>query len=567
MRQWTIGKKLIIAFMSVAFITLCLGGVGYFGIASLENDIKIIGHRSIPDLQALAVLNRERMAIRSQTFHVLQASDMPHANALNIYRRVQAQRATSWKNVDTAFALLIQIPRQNATELALLKTLEMEYGRWRKYYVGLDSILARLARHTNLEERAALYKEYNLAIANLVPVSDAMGQAFDQLTENNQNQTHVEVAASVNMADFLAALSLIAAIVAVALALGLGILLSQWINRSLTKVIFGLAEGGMQVDSAAMQVSTASQQLAKQASEQASSLEEISSTLEEMSSMTKQTADNASLADGMVLETGRAVNRGREATDRMGKAIGAIKTSSDETAKIVRSIDEIAFQTNLLALNAAVEAARAGEAGKGFAVVAEEVRNLAQRAATAAKDTAVRIEDSQRNSNSGVVVVGEVSQILVGIVESVQKVGQLISAVALASKEQAQGIGQLNSAVAQLEQVTQGNATSAEQSASASEQLSAQAKSLNTLVEQLKILVNRGAEDKLEKLALLADKPPKIRFKTGTVARQNKPTTLTIKSAPSPVKTTATTHKIAIGKNPVRPQEVLPLGDEDLKEF
>ncbi len=174
---------------------------------------------------------------------------------------------------------------------------------------------------------------------------------------------------------------------------------------------------------------------------------------------------------------------------RMSEAIEKMKSSSDETAKIIKTIDEIAFQTNLLALNAAVEAARAGEAGKGFAVVAEEVRNLAQRSAKAAKSTELLIEESQQNADNGVVVTKEVGEILQQITESIQEVTALIADVSAASNEQAQGIAHVNTAVAEMDKVTQLNANNAEQSTSASEELSAQARQLDQMVDELTTII------------------------------------------------------------------------------
>jgi methyl-accepting chemotaxis protein len=208
-----------------------------------------------------------------------------------------------------------------------------------------------------------------------------------------------------------------------------------------------------------------------------------------MSSMTKQNADNAQQANALAAEARKAAQGGAESMHRMSKAIDDIQKSSDQTAKIIKVIDEIAFQTNLLALNAAVEAARAGEAGKGFAVVAEEVRNLAMRSAEAAKNTANMIEESVKNSKNGVEISNEVSKALDEIVAGITKTTDLVGEIAAASSEQAQGIDQVNTAVAQMDKVTQQNAANAEESASASEELSAQAETMQGIVDELVALV------------------------------------------------------------------------------
>ena len=329
--------------------------------------------------------------------------------------------------------------------------------------------------------------------AKRLEVSDAACAAADAIAKANMDKTadgSQEAAASLSM-------SSTTMIVGLSVAVVVGILLAVFITRSIVKpiarVIIGLTDGSQQVSAASGQVSGASQSLAEGSSEQASSLEETSSSLEEMASMTKQNAANAKQANSLADEALGASSRGDEAVKRMADAIGRIKQSSDETARIIKVIDEIAFQTNLLALNAAVEAARAGEAGKGFAVVAEEVRNLAQRSAEAAKNTAQLIDGAQKNADDGVKVTEDVTEALTEIGIGIKKVTDLLGEVAAASDEQSRGVDQINVAVGQMDQVTQQVAANAEESAAASEELSAQAEQLMSVVADLARIVGGAA--------------------------------------------------------------------------
>jgi len=261
------------------------------------------------------------------------------------------------------------------------------------------------------------------------------------------------------------------------------------LNVSLRAIAGGLGSSSEQVGSAASQVSAASQTLAEGSSEQAASIEETSASLEEMSAMTKRNAENAQKANDLARQARTAADQGVNDMQTMNAAMDAIKASSDDIAKIIKTIDEIAFQTNILALNAAVEAARAGEAGLGFAVVADEVRNLAQGSAQAAKETAAKIEGAIAKTGQGVGISKKVAEVLNEIVAKVRLVDELAAEVAGASREQTQGITQINAAVGQMDKVTQANAANAEESAAAAQELNAQAITMKESVAGLLRLV------------------------------------------------------------------------------
>ncbi len=322
--------------------------------------------------------------------------------------------------------------------------------------------------------------------------------------------------------------------------------------NSLDTAMSQVTEAVDQVKSASSEISNGAQSLAEGSNEQASSLEEVSSSLEEMSSMTKQNADNSNQAKILATEAKAAANEGDASMKKMAEAIREIKQSSDNTAKIIKSIDDIAFQTNLLALNAAVEAARAGEAGKGFAVVAEEVRNLAMRSADAAKNTANMIEESVKNADGGVKITEEVAKSLNQIVDRTGKVGDLIAEIAAASNEQALGIEQVNTAVAQMNQVTQSNAANSEESASAAEELSSQAAELANMVSEFKLSSVGGgmahppmrhSPPRQLQRPVVAALPDKSKKATGVVGKSSKPA------------------------KAVKAEEVIPLDDDELNDF
>ena len=275
-----------------------------------------------------------------------------------------------------------------------------------------------------------------------------------------------------------------------AAALSFSLFMARSITRPINRIIEGLTDGAEQVASASSQVASASQSLAEGASEQAAGLEETSASIEEMASMTRQNADNARSTNEEATAGIGLMKKARGSMKALVESIEEIEKTSEDTGKIIKTIDEIAFQTNLLALNAAVEAARAGEAGAGFAVVADEVRNLAMRAEKAAKNTSQLIEGTIRRVKEGSGLVHQTDDAYREVALALKRVSDLVGEISAASSEQAQGIEQINKAVAEMDKVVQQNAAGAEESASASEEMNGQAEQMRMFVLELVGVVN-----------------------------------------------------------------------------
>lgn len=253
------------------------------------------------------------------------------------------------------------------------------------------------------------------------------------------------------------------------------------------EVMRKIAIASQQVASGSKNISDAGNMLAKGASSQASSVEELSTSIAEITEQTKSNADHAKQANTLANDTHAKANIGNQRMDEMLQAMVDINESSNNIAKIIKVIDEIAFQTNILALNAAVEAARAGQHGKGFAVVAEEVRNLAARSADAAKSTTEIIQHSINKVNTGTELAKGTAQALRSIKESIDQVTGLVADIAAASQKQSSALQMLNQGVLQVSNVVQTNSSTAEESASASVELSAQADLLQETIAKFKI--------------------------------------------------------------------------------
>jgi methyl-accepting chemotaxis protein len=433
-------------------------------------------------------------------------------------------------NIPQIGSLLDQL-KADTTDEALLAKIEAT----RKAAEGYGKAMQELAKNraTNAELASARTKAGSDVIAATAATADAGLNATQEIADDAQR--------SLNLSSLVVSIGLVVALI-------VGIVLAWVITRSIVgpinRVVKGLQEGSEQVATVSGHVNISSQQMAEGAGEQASSLEETSSSVEEMSAGTRQNAEHARDADALSRTANEKADQGVKAARatadevkqrlmKLDTAIRAIEESTNSTAKVVGTIDGIAFQTNLLALNAAVEAARAGEQGKGFAVVADEVRKLAQRSAEEVKNTNELMKSAQENASRIKEVSIElekylnkaVAEDMVSLFEETvaasSKVTQLMSEVATASDEQARGVEQINLAISQMDKVTQISASNAEESAAASEELANQAAQLKKIVDDLRFLVDGvrvSASDHLvsasQEHAALTSHPPMLQSRS-----------------------------------------------------
>ncbi len=489
-RQLTIGKKLILSFSGIAMITLIVGAIGYYGINMLTSRLNNLSYNRVSDLESLGALNRDRLALRSA---MLNAVILESASDLKLeYQKIIKIRRTLWNRIDRYWERLISIERQSELGKILIRRLKDEYGDWRNAGAGLDEILEDLSETDDVVKLKALQKTFLKQVERLIPVSDTIGTTFDEVTANNVRNTDEMVKKYSSVANRLEMATLAAMFSGLVLALVTGVAITRGINGMLRRLSSSLEVNSEQVAAASEQLFSSSQALAEGASEQAAAIEETSASLEQMASMTRKNADSADHADQLMKNTRNRVEQARESMDHMSGYMKEITLAGEETSKIVKTIDEIAFQTNLLALNASVEAARAGEAGAGFAVVADEVRNLALRAAAEAKNTSDLISGIVKKVFQGAELSEKTNREFSKVVESAVKVADLVGDISMASVEQARGIEQISKAVMEMDQVIQMNAAGAEESASAGGQLNSQANDMKTMVCDLVVLVGRN---------------------------------------------------------------------------
>lgn len=553
--QMTVGKKLLLGFGSLIALLAIIGIVVTVMVTKTstitENAVNVRYPTLLASTEVLKDLEGSLAALRG---YLIMGSD--------IYKE---HRAEAIKNLNGGLKELQNLSQkwiveENRTRLKKVLTLSEDFIKYQKEIedVARTEAGSRIVEHDGKKMR---YEAFLLA-TKAAPTANSMRELMNALIESQRSLADKEKVTALSTQNSTRLLTIIFVLAGIAIASFTATFLYRNIRNILTTTVNDLTDTANQMTSASTQVSTSSQSVAQGATEQASSLQETSATIEELASMSKQNADNAKQANQIAQETRNSANDGVKAMTELDGAMTAINNSSDKISKIIKVIEEIAFQTNLLALNAAVEAARAGEHGKGFAVVAEEVRNLAQRSASAAKDTASLIEESVDKTENGMEITKKVGASLNNIVTNVKRVTDLVAEISAASQEQAEGVNQINKAVSQMDTVTQQNASSAEQSAAASEELSAQAESLTTIVDDLSLIVGvdsstNGHHTKTK----------------GNSGLHNRMTSL-VKGIKSHAATGASAHAGTGAKHPARQshqtasvEDVIPMNDDSFKGF
>jgi methyl-accepting chemotaxis protein len=474
MNKWTIGKKISAGFSALVGVSLVITLMTYARLHAIRQQSERLSTISFPAWQLAA-----------------QLAGTPNSGAVNTKEAaLGADKAT--KAAEALAKLAVDATSQDLLEKLTKARATLAKAAPEQEGTGPTAADASTPESLAREDYAQAAREYH-----------ALAEKFSGRVQAEAEKTSSNIRSIANGAE---AGMVVGILILAGGGLALAILITRAATGPLRAVADGLEEGASQVASAAAEVSNASQTLASGASQQAASLQETSSSLEEMSSMTKCNAENAHKASELAKGAREAADKGVGDMQTMNAAMEAIKTSSDDIAKIIKTIDEIAFQTNILALNAAVEAARAGEAGMGFAVVADEVRNLAQRSAQAAKETAGKIQGAIAKTAQGVEISAAVGETLNDIVIKARKVDELVAEVASASREQTQGISQINAAVGQMDKVTQSNASSAEESAAAAEELNGQAATMKSSVVKMLELLGKTKPTKAASAANKASK-------------------------------------------------------------
>lgn len=483
-RNMKLGTKIAFGFAGVLLLMLIMIAISIYNLSSIHTMVKTVVRENFTRIELIHGLKENFVEINLQLAELVLNTD--ETQLQKELKELNQVRENYNKVYNDLKASRVATERERAFRDKVEEMVETA--------IPINEQMIKLAMANKKSEAI------EVLLNKASPATQAAVTAADEYLIGFQKYNDKQVAAGTTTFSNTLIVMLSLGIIAIIFGILITVFITRGISNSINRIADSLTEGSNQVAAASNQLSSSSQQLAEGSAEQSSSLEETSSTLEETTSMIQQISENTKQAALLSEQTKESSDKGNVEMQEMTESMNEIKKSSDQISKVIKVIDDIAFQTNILALNAAVEAARAGEAGMGFAVVAEEVRNLAQRSAQAAKDTAGMIENNIELSEKGVNVTQKIKETLGGISVQAKKMSDLMAEIAASSQEQSQGISQINKAIAQMETVVQQNAANAEESASASEELSAQARNLKEMVQQLVILVHGKVDQEHEDL-------------------------------------------------------------------
>ena len=476
MKNWSLRQRVGFGFATITLIAVAFGLFAINRLSLIRSHSDRILRESLPAMARASDLAEEIQSLGDKSSVLFTKAIMTPSDDL------RAGFATQIQSNLTAAASLAADYEQHQTEVGA----DNLFAEFKTNFQAYEQIFSRGVQLCNggKAQEAMELKENELepALAGLLQkVHD-----LETVNKNKGEEAGAKIQAVVASTQRAVSLGLTGLLFAAVIVSALIILT---LTRTLNAVTLSLGGAAETMTGAGAQVAESSQCVANNACAQAQSIQEVNDSLEQMIAISKTNARHSKLAADIARQTSATAEIGSKNMLELDAAVQDINNSSDEIAKIVKTIDEIAFQTNLLALNAAVEAARAGESGLGFAVVADEVRGLARRSAEAAKESAARIEGSLHKTARGAELSQRLKENFSGIVKAAREADRLNEAVCLISKEQAQGMGDINRAVSQLDQATQANAASAEQSAAAAEEFNGQTRMLKSAIINLTKLV------------------------------------------------------------------------------
>lgn len=511
-------------------------------VSNIEIYIQSVRQNQVDELKETAVY-KDRMVERMDKIIIANQMAQTISEA-----RVAGQRALARNEIsiiENALSRFLSLHKsikelidqtRNPKTIDILKTIETQSSIYEQGLKELVSVMQDTLKENQIRIKAA---------------NEVLGaaDAVVGIGLKNVDELSMESDKTLDVASIVMTVGLL-------LALIISVVVAFFIIRSIVKVVThavkSLSDGSTQVVSASEQISSASVSLAEGASSQASSVEEVSATIEEATASNNQNADNSREANILAQHSNDAAKVGNQRVVELMGAMEQITASSQKISRIIKTIDEIAFQTNLLALNAAVEAARAGEHGLGFAVVAEEVKNLAERSAGAAKEITGIIEASIDQVKAGTEVANKTKESFTEILNGIKKTSDLIGEIAISAKEQAEGMNQIATAMGSVDQITQQNASASEETAAAAEELNAQALSMLDNVSELALLAgfDMGKENRapksIKRISTPSMPPKRLSMSSNTKKPMNKPSMTTSRR---------------------NNEDVFPLDESDLKEF